>query len=147
MSVKELVPALFLVCACGGSSTPAPDAKPPDASSADATVNPCPDEAGAYSIALTGAGCGNLSATASECVMQDVCTITLTTTGGGLAGTTPLGTDGSFANGAITEGTGNRTGCTGTWDPGKSTLTVDCGGIGSGQSCIATLTRTASSCP
>jgi hypothetical protein len=55
--------------------------------------------------------------------------------------------DGSFTGAAITEGTGNRTGCTGTWNAGTSTLTVDCGGVGSSQSCIATLTRSSLTCP
>jgi hypothetical protein len=54
---------------------------------------------------------------------------------------------GNFANGAVMEGSAQRTGCTGTWNAGMSQLTVDCGGMGSSQSCIATLTRTGTTCP
>jgi hypothetical protein len=139
MSVREFIPALLVVCACGGKSATVPDA------SLDA--GPCPNQAGAYSIALSGAGCGDLSATAPECITQSACAVTFTASAGGLAGTASLGMDGSFTGAAITEGTGNRTGCTGTWNAGTSTLTLDCGGVGSSQSCVATLTRTSQSCP
>jgi hypothetical protein len=68
------------------------------------------------------------------------------TAGSALNGTVDLDMSGNFANGAVTEGTGQRTGCTGTWNTGTSQLTVDCGGMGTSQSCIATLTRTGT-CP
>jgi hypothetical protein len=141
MCTKGIVSAALVLAACGSKSFGGkPDASPFDA-------GPCPDQHGAYSISLSGQGCGNLSATGPECITQNACAITFTTSAGGLAGTAALGMDGSFTGAAINEGTSNRTGCTGTWDPGTSTLTVDCGGVGSSQSCIATLMRTASMCP
>jgi hypothetical protein len=54
--------------------------------------------------------------------------------------------DGSFSGAPIKEGNVNRTGCVGTWDGNGSILTVDCGGVGTTQSCRATLTRTALNC-
>jgi hypothetical protein len=133
MRMREVVLALLVLGACGKSAG-APDA------------GPCPDQHGAYTIALSGQGCGDLSATGPECVTQSACAITFASTGGGLSGTATLGMDGSFTGAAITEGTGNRTGCTGTWNAGTSTLTVDCGGVGTSQSCVATLTRTSLTC-
>jgi hypothetical protein len=57
-----------------------------------------------------------------------------------------LQTNGSFANGALTEGTVNRTGCTGSWDGATSTMTVDCVGTGSSQACVVALRRTGIRC-
>jgi hypothetical protein len=114
--------AAALLAACGGKNS-----NTVDAPSADA--GPCTGERGAYSISLSGQGCGDLNASAPECI-----------------GTASLGADGSFSGAAITEGTGNRTGCVGTWNAATSTLTVDCGGVGSSQSCRATLTRTSMTC-
>jgi hypothetical protein len=54
--------------------------------------------------------------------------------------------DGSFDGAALTEGTVDRTGCTGTWDATTSTMTVDCGGTGSSQSCVVALTQTGTKC-
>jgi hypothetical protein len=54
---------------------------------------------------------------------------------------------GNFASGAVKEGSVQRSGCTGAWNAAAAQLTVDCGGVGSSQSCIATLVRTGSSCP
>jgi hypothetical protein len=109
-------------------------------------AGPCPDQHGAYSVALSGAGCGD-TATAGQCVTQSGCHITFgSTPATALNGFASLGMDGSFTMAAITEGTGNRTGCVGTWDATTATLTVDCGGVGSSQSCRATLTRTATTC-
>jgi hypothetical protein len=126
---------VFAFAACGGSKGSNTDA------------GPCPDQQGAYKVALTGQGCGDLSASAALCITQSACAITLASSGSGMNGTAMLGMDGSFTGAAITEGTGNRTGCTGTWSAGASSLTVDCGGVGTSQSCDATLTRTSSSCP
>jgi hypothetical protein len=96
-----------------------------------------------------GAGCGNTDATAPQCLTQVGCTLTLTSAGSagsGLNGSVSLDGTGNFTGGAITEGTGGRSGCTGTWQPGNSALVVDCGGMGSSQSCIATLTQTSLTC-
>jgi hypothetical protein len=112
----------------------------------------CPNELGAYSVSIAGAGCGNLVAGAPQCIQagSSACQVQLisqSSTGTALNGTVDLDMTGNFANGAITEGTVQRTGCTGTWNAGTSQLTVDCGGTGSSQSCIATLTRTGNTCP
>jgi hypothetical protein len=96
-----------------------------------------------------GAGCGDTSASAPECLTQVGCTLTLASngaSGSGLNGSVTLDGAGNFSSGAIGEGTGNRTGCTGTWQAGTSTLVVDCGGMGSSQSCVATLTQSSLTC-
>jgi hypothetical protein len=132
---------IALACvACGSSGNSAPDGSAVDA-------GPCPDQHGAYAIAISGQGCGDLAASAPECVTQSACHATFISSGGALTGTASIAMDGAFSGAAITEGTSNRTGCTGTWDAGTSTLTIDCGGTGSSQSCIATLTRTSMTCP
>jgi hypothetical protein len=134
------VTVITLLAACGSSSK---------GNSVDA--GPCPDQHGAYSIAISGQGCGDLNATAPECITQTACAITFASNAPGgptaLNGTAMLAMDGSFTGAAITEGTGNRTGCVGAWNASSSTLTVDCGGVGTSQSCRATLTRTSSTCP
>jgi hypothetical protein len=112
----------------------------------------CPDELGAYTVMVTGAGCSDLTAGAPQCIKagSSPCQVQLVSqgsAGAALNGTVDLDMAGSFANGAITEGTVRRTGCTGTWNSATSQLTVDCGGVGSSQSCIATLTRTGNTCP
>jgi hypothetical protein len=129
----------FALAACGSSNGNTSDA------------GPCPDQHGAYSIVLSGQGCGDLNASAPQCVTQNACTITFASSspaaGNALNGTAMPGMDGSFTGAAIMEGTGNRTGCTGTWNESASALAVDCGGSGTSQSCIATLTRTSKTCP
>jgi hypothetical protein len=57
---------------------------------------------------------------------------------GAIVGTAMLQPDGSFSGADLQLGTVNRTGCTGTWDAPTSTLVVDCGGVGTSQSCIVT---------
>jgi hypothetical protein len=57
-----------------------------------------------------------------------------------------LQSDGSFSGAALQFGTVQRTGCTGQWDAASQTLTLDCGGMGSSQSCVVTMTRTGSAC-
>jgi hypothetical protein len=102
---------------------------------------------------VQGQGCGSgFSASASECIRQQTCDITFGTRavdGGetGISGMIGVAGDGSFTFAALKEGTLNRTGCTGTWDSGSGTLTVDCGGVDSGQACLLTLTRTSNACP
>jgi hypothetical protein len=136
-----------LLTACGSNSKATPDASP------DAVVDagPCPDQHGAYTVAISGQGCGNLNASAPQCIMQSACSITLAssaaTGGNALNGTAMLAMDGSFTGAAITEGTLNRTGCVGAWNASTKALTVDCGGVGTSQSCRATLTRTSTTCP
>jgi hypothetical protein len=116
-----------------------------------AVAPPCPDELGAYTVLTAGAGCGNLTAGAQQCIQAGVasCQVKLVSqgaAGSALNGTVDLDMSGSFTSGAVTEGTVARTGCTGAWNPATSQLTVDCGGMGTSQSCIATLTRTGT-CP
>lgn len=106
----------------------------------------CPDLGGSYSLSHTGDGCGDLSADVTECLQEDnACRAQIKASGGGggggLEGAMTLGTDGSFSDANIKLGSTDRSGCTGTWDDSTSTLTIDCGGTGSSQSCIVTLTR------
>jgi hypothetical protein len=121
-------------------------------SSSSSSGGTCPNELGAYTVMITGAGCGDLAAGAPQCIKAgsmpcQVLLVSQGTAGSALNGTVDLDMTGGFVNGAITEGTAQRTGCTGTWNPAASQLTVDCGGIGTSQSCIATLTRTGNTCP
>jgi hypothetical protein len=118
----------------------------------NACPSACPDELGAYTVTEMGAGCGDLAANAPQCIKagNGPCQVQLVsqgTTGSALNGTVNLDMSGNFANGAVQEGTAQRTGCTGTWNAVTSQLTVDCGGVGTSQSCIATLTRTGNTCP
>src|SRR5215472_12602459 len=134
-------------------------ASPGDASDAsdaasDASAAPCPDVHGAYAVAAVDAtGCGSsFNVGARQCIRQGqsaACGIQFQSTGGStvaINGDATLQNDGSFSGAALTEGTLNRTGCTGTWDPGSSTLTVDCGGTGSSQACVLSLKRTGATC-
>jgi len=80
---------------------------------------------------------------------QQICAFQLVSAGGtgaAVNGVVILQSDGSFSNAALTLGTAQRTGCTGQWDAANQTLTMDCGGMGSSQSCIVTITRTGSTC-
>jgi hypothetical protein len=141
-------------------SVDAADAAPVDAStdgnggtdaSSDGASAPCPDELGAYTVMTAGAGCGDLAAGASQCIQTGAasCQVQLVSqgaAGSALNGTVGLDMSGSFGSGAVKEGSVQRSGCTGTWNATTSQLTVDCGGVGASQSCIATLTRTGKTC-
>jgi hypothetical protein len=124
------------------------------ASSADASGAPCPDVRGAYTIVLVEAlGCGDLDPTAPQCIRQgqSVCGILFRTSGtngsvGAIDGAAVIGAKGNFAGASLTEGSVDRSGCTGSWNAGSSTMTVDCGGTGSSQSCVVALQRTGSVC-
>jgi hypothetical protein len=103
---------------------------------------------------IMGQGCGDLAPTAPECIKQGntPCQIVLVSgsamsVAGALSGTVDIDMTGGFMGGAIKEGSVQRTGCTGVWNPATSQLTVDCGNVGSPQSCIAILTRTGNVCP
>jgi hypothetical protein len=127
-------------------------AKPVDlVSSADA--GPCPDVTGAFSVSMSGAGCGDLNTSAPQCITPSGtdCVVqfmsTPTSGAGAVNGQATIQMDGSFTNAALMFGTANRTGCVGSWNAQTSTLTADCGGVGSTQSCIVTLTRTGTNCP
>ena len=111
----------------------------------------CPDEHGKYTVVETGLGCGDIAAGAPQCIQESAsCRITLVSNGSGgakaLNGSADLAGDGSFTGAAIKEGTVNRTGCVGSWNATTSTLTVDCGGVATSQSCRAVLTRTSMNC-
>jgi hypothetical protein len=152
MAMGRIACWFMVLAACGASKgNNRPDAAVDAGLDAAVDAGACPDQHGAYSIVLSGQGCGDLNASAPECITQSTCSITLASSapsgGNALNGTAMLGMDGSFTGAAITEGTVNRTGCTGTWNASASALTVDCGGVGSSQSCIATLTRTSKTCP
>jgi hypothetical protein len=126
-----------------------------DASDAPSDAPPCPDVHGAYTItAVQGQGCGtSFDMSAPECVVQaplptcDISFASSSDAGSAINGRASLQNDGSFSGAAITEGTLGRTGCTGVWMAGSSTLRVDCGGVDSGQACVLDLVRAASSCP
>ena len=145
-TMKRLANSLLVVLVACGSSSKGNNS--PDAS---VDAGPCPDQHGAYSVAISGQGSGDLNASAPECVTQSACTITFASSapagGNALNGTAMPAMDGSFTGAAITEGTANRSGCVGMWNASTSTLTIDCGGVGSSQSCRATLTRTSKTCP
>jgi hypothetical protein len=139
----------------GDSSTQGDSATAKDTGAmTDAPPPPCPDVTGAYSIVvIDGAGCGDLNALAPECIRGAAasCNVELRSqvSGGGPAainGNASIQNDGSFSGAALTEGTGNRTGCVGSWDATTSTMTVDCGGMASTQSCVVALTRTKALC-
>jgi hypothetical protein len=131
-------------------------ASPGDASDAasDAAAPPCPDVHGGYAItAVDATGCGSsFDVGARQCIRQGqsaACGIQFQSMGSSMVainGEATLQSDGSFSGAALTEGTLNRTGCTGTWDSGSSTLTVDCGGTGSSQACVLSLKRTGTIC-
>jgi hypothetical protein len=103
---------------------------------------------------IMGQGCGDVTATAPQCIKQgnSPCQIVLVSgsaggIAGALSGTVDIDVTGGFTDGAIKEGTVQRTGCVGVWNAATAALTVDCGDVGTAQSCIATLTRTSSACP
>jgi hypothetical protein len=130
--------------------TPGDSAGGGDASQGDA--GPCPQLGGAYgSIQQTGQGCGDFNALARECVKQTQCDIKLTstvTTGpAAVNGEAQLDMAGSIAGASVTLGTVQRSGCTGSWNPSTDELTLDCGGMGTGQSCAVTMTRSSPMCP
>ncbi len=164
-----------LALACGGSdnttvngpdSSTTNDAQNPnDSSGGDTSVSDgavadtstpvdsgaCPDEHGFYTVMISGQGCGDLNAKAPQCIAQQVCKINMSSQvpngPAALNGMADLMMDGSFMMAAIKEGTVNRTGCVGAWDSNANTLTVDCGGVMTSQSCRAVLTRTSFKCP
>jgi hypothetical protein len=136
----------------GGTADGATDA-PATQDASDAGM-PCPAVRGTYMVTLVtgaagGTGCGDLDPSAAQCIRQPVgsCTIDFISnvSGGGppaINGSAMLGADGAFGMATLTEGTVDRTGCTGLWNPVTSTMTIDCGGVGSSQSCVAKLART-----
>jgi len=177
-NVSVVVSVTALVIACGGADATSINGPTPDGGS-DSSANsdsgngsdsgnkdsgngndsgpgvdagPCPDESGAYTVMLSGQGCGDANANAPECIKQMACNITLSSvlsnpnSKPALNGTASLAMDGSFMNAPIKEGTINRTGCVGAWDGNAQTLTVDCGGVNTSQSCRAVLTRTKALC-
>jgi hypothetical protein len=121
------------------------DATPPPADSGA----PCPTVAGSYTIVVSGLGCTGANPSAPECITQSGCDIKFTssaTAGNAINGTATMDPNGSFMDAALTEGTAMRSGCSGNWSPSLSTMTVDCGGSGSSQSCRLVLTREALVC-
>jgi hypothetical protein len=140
--------------ASGDDASPDDAAQPVDGGVAgDGPAAPCPDVSGPYAISVVeGQGCGDLRASAPECIRQQAgqCDITFRSQSAvgaaAINGNAALQTDGSFTGAALKEGTGNRTGCTGSWDAATSTMTVDCGGMGSLQACVLALKRGAGVC-
>jgi hypothetical protein len=127
-----------------------------DADAAGDSAGMCPDVLGQYGIQTSGSGCGSIFGSKSPCVRAgpSACEIVFESSPAGgsdagpsaINGQAQLGADGSFTGAALTVGTIQRTGCTGTWDGATSTLTVDCGGVDASQSCVLTLKRYAATC-
>jgi hypothetical protein len=112
---------------------------------------PCPDANGTYAtISHQGAGCGDITDTATACVVSPaMCTFDAdsgNSIGASIHGEFVLAQDGTFDNAAIRIGSVQRTGCTGSFSGG--TLVVVCGGTNpsSSQYCAVTLTRTGGAC-
>jgi hypothetical protein len=114
---------------------------------------PCPYVFGTYSVSMMGQGCSDLNPNAPQCIKgtNTACTahfVSVPASGpGAVNGAAMLMMDGSFSGAMLIFGTQQRSGCVGTWDSSTSTMTVDCGGMGSSQSCVVTLTRTSLTCP
>ncbi|MGH7436369.1 MAG: hypothetical protein ACRENE_11910, partial [Polyangiaceae bacterium] len=138
--------------AASGDGTAAGDGSSADSGTGmtDGPLPACPNVAGSYTIALTQAtGCTGVGVTATQCIRSNGgCSFELrsnATNGGtpGIDGSFTLSSSGTFDGATLTEGTGTqaRTGCTGSWSPSTMTMTVDCGGTGTTQSCVVTLLR------
>lgn len=117
----------------------------------------CPDETGTYSVTAVGMGCGDLVTTLPQCIktgnVECQYDIVYKDMGGGqkgVEGAVSVNPFGGFTNGMIQEGSAQRSGCVGVWKPGvgtnPSTLTIDCGGIMTSQSCHVVLTRLDGGC-
>jgi hypothetical protein len=135
-----------------GSDTGAP--RPDATTQGDAPA--CPDEVGSYMIASMGTGCGLLSDSAPQCIVQTACLIGLVSSASGIMASglnskdaISIGFSGGFSSSLIYVGGGTsgvaRKNCVGTWkEPG--TLIVDCGASGKLGACAITLTRMDSIC-
>src|SRR5215831_13931352 len=129
----------------GGSGGSNVDAPAIDAATADA--GPCPDVFGAYSMVMTtGAGCGDLNTSAPQCIAgtnQACFAHFMSVVSGGGAGAVNGGAmlqmDGSFNNANLIFGSVQRSGCIGSWNETTQTMTANCGGTGSSQSCTVTM--------
>jgi hypothetical protein len=115
---------------------------------------PCPIINGLFKMTAQGQGCGDLDLTAPQCIKETMnfCTILFVskpgTTGDGINGLAMVDMAGNFTGASLKEGSAMRTGCTGTYTTGfPTTMVVDCGGMGTSQSCVVTLTRTGLICP
>ena len=99
-----------------------------------------------------GQGCADLNPSAPECIMlaQQICAFQLVSATSGVVsavnGVVMLAGDGSFTGADLQFGTQSRSGCVGQWDAGSQTLTLDCGGTGTSQSCTVTMVRSGSMC-
>jgi hypothetical protein len=159
------LPALILIAgvSCTSANTGAAmDLAGSDLATGDANApidlagvdfGPCPNVLGQYSVSIMGQGCSDLNPSAPQCIKgtSTACTahfVSVPATGpGAVNGAAMLMMDGSFSGAMLLFGTQQRSGCVGTWDAATSTMTADCGGMGSSQSCIVTLTRTSLICP
>jgi len=115
----------------------------------------CPDVFGTYgTITTLGAGCGDINASAPQCIKgtTSACALHFTSVvpGGGpgaVNGGANLKSDGTFEGASIILGSVQRSGCIGSWSESSSTMEVTCGGTGSSQSCTVSLVRTSTTCP
>jgi hypothetical protein len=120
-----------------------------------ADAGPCPNVFGAYSMLMTtGQGCGDLNTSAPQCIQgtSTACFAHFVSVvaGGGTGavnGGAMLQMDGSFSGASLIFGTAQRTGCVGSWNEATQTMTANCGGTGSTQSCTVTMVRSAATCP
>jgi hypothetical protein len=124
-------------------------------SGTEAGPSPCPAVGGGYKLAIgtSGTACPTVNTSATQCVVQSTCSLQFISkvsldggAGTAINGTAVLQTDGTFSGAMLVEGTGPRSGCVGSWSANSSTLTVNCGGTGSTQSCTLVLTRVGPTC-
>jgi hypothetical protein len=142
----------------GGSGGPASssgvtDGSGPRADSpTDGPTMACPDVRGTYTVTIlqgAGSGCSDLNAGAPQCIRegtQGLCGIEFRSNPSGgvspaVTGSALLQPNGSLGNAQLTLGTQDRSGCTAKWASASSTLTIDCGGMDSSQSCVVALVR------
>ncbi len=133
----------------GGSDAGFDAAVPIDAGSdaGDVDAGPCPDINGRYDLALSGAGCGDLSMTptqqridgnTSTCVYRPE----FDGTSMGVGGSLTLMADGTFTGATIMLGSGSYT-CDGSFNSTTSVLRLMCmAAAGGGGACNVTMTRT-----
>ena len=123
-----------------------------DAASKDAGT--CPDVLGRYgSIVATGLGCGDINTSAPQCIASSSapCGASFVSKvsgvgAGAVNGAANLQSDGHFSGAALVFGTIQRTGCSGTWDPQTSTMSITCGGVGGSAGCVVSMVRSGT-CP
>ena len=127
----------------GGDGSVADLSMPPD-------MNPCPTIFGRYSIQQSG-DCGDLNDKAPECAMMTTgaCFVHMVSAPlnqtGAVNGGITLDSAGHFS-GQLILGTQTYPNCMGTFDATNNQLHITCEPVGGGNTCMLTLTRTATMC-